>query len=308
MKRVLTAVVLIPLVLLAVFRAPGWLFAALIGVVALIATHEYLKLAAAHGSTPFYKTTLFFVAAYFAGLALFEAGFSWSWARNPDVFVFALIVRVFPLLLLVLALGREDPRSALPAAAFSFLAIPYIALTLGQLVALQNWRRFGHLLLLFFCIIIWVGDASAYYAGRAMGKHKMAPRLSPGKTWEGAAASLLASFVAGAVMFTFARQVAQFLISIDLLKAGSVFGAMNSDLPAQAPPAWLALAFAGSLNIAAQLGDLVESMLKRGANVKDSGSLLPGHGGMLDRIDALLLAAPVLWYYAPILARAMVLP
>ncbi|HTC78596.1 MAG TPA: phosphatidate cytidylyltransferase, partial [Terriglobales bacterium] len=91
MKRVLTAVVLIPLVLLAVFKAPGWLFGGLIGAVALLAGHEYLGLAAGHGIAPFRKTTLLFIGLYFAGLALFAGQFSWRWISNPDVFAFALV-------------------------------------------------------------------------------------------------------------------------------------------------------------------------------------------------------------------------
>src|SRR5437016_2667698 len=128
----------------------------------------------------------------------------------------------------------------------------------------------------------------------------MAPRISPGKSWEGAAASVVGSMIAGVLLFHFAAPIHGFLVRIHLLQAKSIFG----DLAAPHPPSvWLALGFSATLNLAAQLGDLVESMMKRGAGVKDSGNLLPGHGGMLDRIDALLLAAPVLWYYAPYLAH-----
>ena len=305
MKRVLTAVVLIPLVLLAVFKAPGWLFGGLIGGVALLAGHEYLGLAAGHGIAPFRKTTLLFIGLYFAGLALFAGQFSWRWIPNPDVFAFALVTRVFPLLLLVIAMAREDLRSSLPAAAYSYLAVPYLAFTLGMLVTLQNWKLLGAQLLLFFLIIIWVGDTAAYYFGRAFGKHRMAPRISPGKSWEGAAASFVASAAVGGLLFHYAAAIHGFLVGIHLLQAASVFGDVTAP---HAPTLWLAVAFSICLNVAAQLGDLVESMMKRGAGVKDSGHLLPGHGGMLDRIDALLLAAPVLWYYAPYLARGMFSP
>jgi len=305
MKRVLTAVVLIPLVLLAVFKAPGWLFAGLIGVVALLAAYEYLGLAAGHGIKPFAIVTLTFIGLYFAGLAAFAAQLSWRWISNPDVFAFALVTRVFPLLLLVLAMAREDLRSSLPGAAYSYLAVPYLAFTLGMLVALQSWKLLGAQLLLFFLIIIWVGDTAAYYFGRAFGKHRMAPRISPGKSWEGAAASFLASAVIGALLFHFAGPIHGSLVRIHLLPAGSIFGDVTAP---HAAVLWLAIVFSMSLNAAAQLGDLVESMMKRGAGVKDSGHLLPGHGGMLDRIDALLLAAPVLWYYAPYLARNMFSP
>src|SRR5438067_8540853 len=138
MKRVLTAVVLIPLVLLAVFKAPGWLFASLIGAVALLAAHEYLGLAAGHGIAPFRKTTLLFIGLYFAGLASFAGQFSWRWISNPDVFAFALVTRVFPLLLLVIAMGREDLCSSRPAGASSYRAVHLLALLLGMFVTWVN--------------------------------------------------------------------------------------------------------------------------------------------------------------------------
>lgn len=123
-------------------------------------------------------------------------------------------------------------------------------------------------LLLFALVITWVGDSSAYFAGRALGKHRMAPVLSPNKTWEGTLASLLGALLVGVV---FARW-----LTVPL-------------------PYLLGMAAVG--NIAGQAGDLLESAYKRSAGVKDSGSLLPGHGGVLDRIDALILAIPVVWYY-----------
>ena len=126
----------------------------------------------------------------------------------------------------------------------------------------------GPLLLLFTVVFVWAGDTAAYFVGRAFGRWKLAPHLSPGKTWEGAAANLLGA------LFT-----------------ASIFGHWI-----KIPPVHLLLmAAAGS--IAGQIGDLFESAWKRSAGAKDSGTLLPGHGGMLDRIDALILAAPAVWYY-----------
>jgi phosphatidate cytidylyltransferase len=112
--------------------------------------------------------------------------------------------------------------------------------------------------------------------------------VSPGKTWEGAAASFLGGVALGVVMFAFQPEITAGLVRIHALEMASV----------QAPPMLDAVMLSAVLNIVAQLGDLVESAIKRGAGVKDSGTLLPGHGGLLDRIDALLFAAPVLWYYA----------
>jgi phosphatidate cytidylyltransferase len=128
--------------------------------------------------------------------------------------------------------------------------------------------RVGPWLLCFPPVITWVGDTAAYFVGRAIGKHALAPKLSPKKTWEGTIASM-----AGA-----------------LLLGGWLSTRINVPTP-------LVLGLAAAGNIAGQMGDLLESAFKRSAGVKDSGSILPGHGGMLDRIDALILAIPVVWYY-----------
>jgi phosphatidate cytidylyltransferase len=128
--------------------------------------------------------------------------------------------------------------------------------------------RVGPKLLLFALVLVWAGDTAAYFVGRSIGRWKMAPNLSPNKTWEGAAANLLASLAVGVF---FARWTGIGLRSL-------------------LPGAALA-------NVAGQLGDLAESAYKRSAGAKDSGGLLPGHGGMLDRVDALVFAVPVVWYY-----------
>ena len=120
----------------------------------------------------------------------------------------------------------------------------------------------------------------------------MSPRISPKKTWEGAAASLAASLLVGVLLFSHALQISSFLLRVGLIeRRDGLFGL-------EKPEMWPIVLLTVALNIAAQLGDLVESLIKRGAGVKDSGTILPGHGGMLDRIDALLFAAPVLWFYA----------
>jgi len=143
-----------------------------------------------------------------------------------------------------------------------------VAFPLSYAVRLHGLRDVGHLLLLFALVITWVGDSAAYFVGRAIGKHLFAPHLSPNKTWEGAVASFVASVVVGLI---FARWIFM--------------------------PVPLLLGMAAVGNVAGQVGDLLESAYKRSAGIKDSGSLLPGHGGVLDRIDALILAIPVVWYY-----------
>jgi phosphatidate cytidylyltransferase len=129
--------------------------------------------------------------------------------------------------------------------------------------------------------VVWAGDIAALYIGRPFGRHKLAPTLSPNKTWEGAIASIAGSL----------------LVAGGLLELSSYLARWNSVALSYADDVWWYwLILAVIVNIAAQVGDLAESALKRSAGVKDSGTLLPGHGGVLDRIDALLLAAPALWY------------
>jgi phosphatidate cytidylyltransferase len=154
----------------------------------------------------------------------------------------------------------------------------------------QQWA--GAFYLLYLLLVVWAGDIFAYFVGKSIGRHLMAPRISPKKTWEGAVASVVASVAVGWLLFSNAERISSALLSVGLITRPN--GMFGLEQPAMGPIIALTIV----LNIAAQLGDLVESLIKRGAGVKDSGAILPGHGGMLDRIDALLFAAPVLWYYA----------
>jgi phosphatidate cytidylyltransferase len=138
----------------------------------------------------------------------------------------------------------------------------------------------GPSLVVFLLCVVWAGDIAAFYVGRAWGRHKMAPTLSPNKSWEGALGSIAGSL----------------LITGVLLGLAHLLQLHDSALLSYPEDIWYWMTLAVVVNIAAQVGDLAESALKRSAGVKDSGSLLPGHGGVLDRIDALLLAAPALWY------------
>jgi phosphatidate cytidylyltransferase len=159
------------------------------------------------------------------------------------------------------------------------------------MVMLRDSMR-GWVFVLFTFFAVWVGDTAAMYVGKSMGRHKLAPRISPGKTIEGAVASLVFSV---GVCCLFAHYVPEIAASLD--KAHLLVETPESlliDAPAYGrAPLWLAALLAVIINVAAQMGDLLESAFKRGAGVKDSGTLLPGHGGILDRIDALLLALPV---------------
>jgi phosphatidate cytidylyltransferase len=133
----------------------------------------------------------------------------------------------------------------------------------------------------------------------------MAPRISPGKSWEGAVASVVGAIIVGVLLFRYIQPIYAFLRTLRLEpQAGQSLSVMMQRAEFPRSPIALVIAFAVCVNLAAQVGDLVESMLKRGAGVKDSGALLPGHGGVLDRIDALLFAAIVGWlFYFGLLSR-----
>jgi phosphatidate cytidylyltransferase len=124
----------------------------------------------------------------------------------------------------------------------------------------------------------------------------MSPQISPNKTWEGASASFLGAVVVGTLLCQHGGQVVEFFLRTKLLAESHSMMSAGPYPPVH--PWWVYALVTAVVNVAAQLGDLVESMIKRGAGAKDSGGLLPGHGGVLDRIDALLLAVPVVWYYA----------
>ncbi len=267
MKRLITAVVLIPVVLLLVFLAPRWLFTPAVAVVAALAAWECMGLADRGGAKPPRIAVLVALAALFAG--------NYQW---PDLT--AAIFGVLSLALLVYCTLVKPAAQVMADASASIFCVFYIGLTLLAVPTLREQAN-GPSLVAFLLCVVWAGDIAALYVGRPWGRHKLAPTLSPNKTWEGAVASVAGSLLATGGLLGLATQLQQSWDS----------GVLSyPDVPGY----WLMLAVI--VNVAAQVGDLAESALKRSAGVKDSGSLLPGHGGVLDRIDAVLLAAPALWY------------
>jgi phosphatidate cytidylyltransferase len=290
LKRIATAVVLIPIVLALILRAPVPVLAVVAAVVALITIREFLLLTESYGVQPMRLPTYIFTALFFLLLAFNPGNDKPLLSTAIFVYCIGFAAAIAPFLALTIAMRRDQLSSGYPAAAAAVFAFTYIALPMGMLVQLrQQWA--GAFYVLYLLLVVWAGDIFAYFVGKSVGRHLMAPRISPKKTWEGAAASLLASVAVGWLLFSHAEQISSTLLRAGLItRPGGMYGL---EIPAMGPVILLTIA----LNIAAQLGDLVESLIKRGAGVKDSGALLPGHGGMLDRIDALLFAAPVLWFY-----------
>jgi phosphatidate cytidylyltransferase len=266
MKRVLTAAVLIPLVLLLILKGSFPVLTIVCAVVAGLAAWELLALADASGA----KTPRISVLVALAML------FLCAYLR-PDYL--APMLGALSFFLFVVCAFRSPSGRVLLDTGSSLLALVYTGFAMVS-VPLINRQENGPSLLLLLVLVVWTGDIAALYVGRTLGRHKLAPALSPNKTWEGSVGSVLGSLAITAVLLEVALALGRG--GIDLL---SYPGSLAH---------WLGLAVL--LNLAAQLGDLIESAIKRGAGMKDSGTLLPGHGGVLDRIDALLLAAPVLWY------------
>ena len=266
MKRILTAVVLVPLVLLLVFKGPYGLVTLAVAAVAELALWEYLGLADATGAKTPRIAVMVALAAQFAG--------GWFFPDQSGPVLAALALVLFIVCAFCSPLAR-----VLPDTAYSVFGLIYIGFTMVTLPLLWSQEN-GKSLLLFLFLAVWSGDIAAMYVGKALGRRKLAPSISPNKTWEGTIASVVGSVLVTVLLLWLAQKLTQHDLDV-LFYPGS---------------AWRWIGLAALLNVAAQVGDLVESAIKRGAGVKDSGTLLPGHGGVLDRIDALLLAAPVLWY------------
>jgi phosphatidate cytidylyltransferase len=265
MKRILTAIVLIAVVVALIFYGPLWSVTLAAAVVAALAAVEYRDLA--------HKTGV-------------HIPLWWTLAATATVFFFTFrlvdfelpVLSLLAFVLLAWSGFRAPLDRVLPDAALGLFSLIYIVYPL-TLLPLIRAHEDGTGLLVFLFVCVWTGDIAALYIGKTFGRRKLS-KLSPNKTWEGSIASLLGSIVCG---------MGVFFGGIALTARG--YTGLHIDAPA-----WQMLLLAALLNLAAQLGDLLESAIKRGAGVKDSGTMLPGHGGILDRIDALLLATPVLWY------------
>ena len=264
MKRELAAAVAIPIVLAVLFLAPPIVFNVLVAAVALAALWEFYRIAEKTG-LPVAKTVGMIVGA---AILLWWAAF-WGfhlYSDRPGVTVAVAVLLVLVFLACVAPLfARVDLQSALSGASGTVFGVLSIAL---PATAMCYLRVVSPRAVLFLFLIVWGCDSFAYYTGKNFGRRKLAPRVSPNKTWEGTIGGLVGGTLIGAAGGTW------WLVP----ELGPVFGGIAGALASSA----------------GQVGDLVESLWKRGAGVKDSGTFLPGHGGFYDRVDSLLFAAPVL--------------
>ena len=261
MRRLLTAAVAVPLALLATFRFPPWAFFLFLLAIFFAASLEYSQLLKPHAP----HAPLWLVPVALPPCA---AALAWAFSAQQPTMPAGVWVLSAGLLLVVVVgtviLLAGTPGAEAPAAlGIIGYGIPYFAVPVAVAVAMQ---RLDPWLLFLLYAIVWLGDTAAYYCGSAWGRHKLAPLVSPNKSWEGAIAGFVTGIVA-TIIWSYWR-----------------LGDLRPSL----------LLLAAATALAAQVGDLFESLLKRGVNVKDSGHGLPGHGGFFDRMDAMLFAGPVM--------------
>jgi phosphatidate cytidylyltransferase len=246
MTRLLTGVLLAALACYLIFWSPGWLFQLAAVLVGSICYREYAGLVAAHDL----RSPLIFGSLAGITVILFPQ-------------YIALSFSLLSIAALAAALRQKNFREILPGTAAAFFGAIYTCLPWHFAASL---RAVGVHWLFFALALNWSGDSVAYYTGRAFGKHRLAPSVSPKKSWEGAAGSIVGSVLFGVLYMGHFQPLV---------------------------PVWKIILIAVIANIAGQIGDLAESAMKRGAGVKDSGHILPGHGGLLDRVDSSLFALPV---------------
>ena len=271
MQRIITAVIVLPFLIASILIS--WLqplFVALAAAAMMLGLYEFYLLARKKDIKPD------IVAGYLGGAALFTIFYFASPSPGTERLDLQTIIFVLLLLLigtLVAATLRGAPYDKMIASSgATILGVLYVVLLGSHLVAVRT--GFPHPLsadlLSFFFLILMGSDIGAYYVGRAFGKHKLAPTISPGKTWEGVVGGVAAALVLAAVAhYWFFREL----------------------------PLKFALPLAAVMVLLGILGDLTESALKRGAGAKDAAKILPGHGGILDRLDSLLFNAPLLYYF-----------
>jgi phosphatidate cytidylyltransferase len=262
-KRWITTIVLAPLIIWILIKGSAMILAALISAVAIFSIREYLRIIFRTGDKP--VSWMIPGLSYLVCVFLVIAAAFGSWPAMILVLILNLLL--LSVFILFWFADREDLFDTI---ARQMLGIVYIPLSLSLLLFVRNMEN-GTLWVFWLLIVCFMNDTGAFYTGTYFGKRKLAPRISPKKTMEGSAGGIAAAMAAGLVfclLFFGSFQLALIILPCSFLIA-----------------------------VAGQVGDLFESALKRSSSVKDSGRILPGHGGMLDRIDGLLFAIPVLFGY-----------
>lgn len=261
--REITAGVAAPIVVLIIGWGPEPLYNATIAAVSILALWEFLALGKAKG----YDVPI--ILCVLIMLVIMAAFILPSVSVELGMFTALLFIPGW------YVIGKKDLEESLPSSAIAVLATTYVGMLGGSLIRLHNDFPEGSKLVFFLLLVVWLGDSGAYYVGKSFGKHKLT-RISPKKTVEGLAGGIATSILTAVVIhFTFFPE----------------FPLLHAII------AGVLLSFAGVV------GDLAESMWKRSAAVKDSGTLIPGHGGFLDRFDSIFFTAPILYTYWTLLVK-----
>ena len=259
LNRWLTAMIAIPILVYVIGFGPRWLLHLLLFLAALLGHFEFYRIACPELPWIFQGATALLTLWLFLSLSM------------GQVFILPAIVLFWAMASMALFMFRfrSGEGHSVDLLGKAIFAPIYTCLPLSLLIMVDKFPR-GNLWIFFLLAVIFSGDTGAFYVGRLLGKNKLYPSVSPGKTWEGAFGGLLFSLWAGLLFSQFFR-LYRWGFSIILITV--------------------------CLSIASQIGDLSESMLKRTYGVKDSGGILPGHGGILDRVDGLLFSIPVLYIF-----------
>ncbi|HLX13431.1 MAG TPA: phosphatidate cytidylyltransferase [Bacteroidota bacterium] len=296
-QRILTAVVAIPVIVFLCI-AGGWYFFLFVSAASGVALHEFYSLASAKGASPMVRLGI--VSGFFVGCSFFNAQLQTMFAfvfsirlEYPSQPQFLLITIMVSIIVLSMTELFRNKGSALLNISTTLFGILYVSLFFSSFIGIREiftpldfpmlryfaavgaaetakvYRWGGYTVISIFAMI-WICDTAAFHFGKAMGKHKLFPRVSPNKTWEGGIAGFIAAIL---------TSVAAKYLVLEYLPIGS------------------AIVIGIIVGVFGQLGDLFESLLKRDAGVKDSSQLIPGHGGAFDRFDSLLLVAPIVYLY-----------
>jgi len=269
-QRIITSLWFVPLLVIVIWFGEQLGFTILIVVFGILAALEFYRMVATSRTLPFTYFGLIWTAFLIVSLNS-ELLYLVRPHFNPDLLT-PLLLTSAVILSLIGLLAHRQKEGVFTSWAWTIAGILYIGWLLSYLVALKGLDN-GRSWMFFVLFTTWASDTAAFVIGKKLGRHKLAPNISPGKTWEGALGGILGASIASILFFT--------------------------PTPFHLPLIyWQAVSLSVLVSILGQFGDLIESLLKRNMGVKDSGKLMPGHGGILDRMDSILFAGTVVYYYA----------
>lgn len=262
LTRLITGFILFFIALWVIIKGHPHVFFLVIEILLLLGTHEMIKIVKGNESIKVYSSLIWSGAVIIPASIYF--GNMYSFGFN----IFLAVAFLYMFLIFLLKMFSSNPtENALETVSYNLFAVLYLPFLFTFLCLLKDY---DYKWLLYLCFVIWASDSFAYFSGLLFGKHKLIPLVSPGKTIEGLAGGVVGALVIASIFKYYLLQDTSWV---------------------------MALILAVEIIVAGIVGDLIESLTKRSAKIKDSGSLFPGHGGILDRFDSIIIAAPVLYFY-----------